>query len=66
MVLSAAGMMLIGCGYSTAPSYAFEITVVGGMDALEEQMQFNICTFLSVLLTTVQLNVPGGDGHLGR
>lgn len=65
-VLGAAGMMLIGCGHSTAPSYAFEMTVVEGMDALEEQMQFNICTFLSVLLTTVQLNVPGGDGHVGR
>lgn len=63
MILGAGGIMLIGRGYTRAPSYAFQMTLLVEMDVLEKQTQFNLCTLLSVLLITLLglfflLNVP--------
>lgn len=41
--------MQIGCGYSRAPPYAFKMTVLARMNALQAHMQFGIRTHSSVL-----------------
>lgn len=50
MILEAGGILLIGRGYTITPSYAFQMTLVVEMDALEKQT--HTCILLSVPLIT--------------
>lgn len=53
MILGAGGKMLIGRGYTRAPSYAFQMTSLVEMAVLEKQILLNLCSLFSVLLITL-------------